>query len=311
MVTKGFKNIINMSKKILIRISWTVALSNAFPSTSVPFAARTTLAAPRPLFVTVFEYAFSNPFINLSKLLTTRYNSASTRKVVVIDIELGDSKLDPRFVSGFIDGEGCFTISFVKYKKMKTGWRVMPVFEIELHGWELPLLEKIKAFFKGAGVISKTKRITCKYRVSSVEQISKIIIPHFEKYPLITIKRADYLLFKEVIGFSINKEHLTIKGIRKTVALKAAMNRGLSYKLKIAFTDIVPVERPLVELPQTIDPYWLAGFTSAEGCFNVHLTPSQTHSVGFQVILVFILVQHERDEQLMICIMEFLGCGNL
>lgn len=119
----------------------------------------------------------------------------------------------------------------------------------------MPLLEKIKAFFKGAGVISKTKRITCKYRVSSVEQISKIIIPHFEKYPLITIKRADYLLFKEVIGFSINKEHLTIKGIRKTVALKAAMNRGLSYKLKIAFTDIVPVERPLVELPQTIDPY--------------------------------------------------------
>ena len=29
--------------------------------------------------------------------------------------------LDPHFVTGFADGEGCFTISFVKYKKMKTG----------------------------------------------------------------------------------------------------------------------------------------------------------------------------------------------
>ena len=42
----------------------------------------------------------------------------------------------------------------------------------------------------------------------------------------------------------------------------AAMNRGLSGKLKLAFPDVVPVERLEVELPQTIDPNWLAGFTA-------------------------------------------------
>ena len=32
------------------------------------------------------------------------------------------------------------------------------------------------------------------------------------------------------------------------------MNQGLSEKLKLAFPDVVPVERPEVELTQTIDP---------------------------------------------------------
>lgn len=51
-----------------------------------------------------------------------------------------------------------------------------------------------------------------------------------------------------------SKEHLTPEGLRQIVAIKAAMNLGLSEKLKLAFPYVVPVERPLVELPQTIDP---------------------------------------------------------
>ena len=51
-----------------------------------------------------------------------------------------------------------------------------------------------------------------------------------------------------------SQEHLTPDGLRKIVALKASMNLGLSEKLKMAFPDVVPAERPIVELPQTIDP---------------------------------------------------------
>jgi hypothetical protein len=38
------------------------------------------------------------------------------------------------------------------------------------------------------------------------------IIDFFDKYPLITQKLADYLLFKQVFEMIKNKEHLTIKG---------------------------------------------------------------------------------------------------
>ena len=89
------------------------------------------------------------------------------------------------------------------------------------------------------------------------------------------------------------------------------MNLGLSEKLQVAFPDVVLVERPLVELPLSIDPYWLAGFTSGEGSFMINIRASQTHSVGFQVNLVFVIGQHKRDEKLLKLLIEYFDCGNI
>ena len=89
------------------------------------------------------------------------------------------------------------------------------------------------------------------------------------------------------------------------------MNWGLSDKLKVAFPDVVPLERPKVETPKTIDPNWLAGFVAAEGCFYVMITASHTRSIGFQVNLIFLITQHVRDEKLMKSIRASLNCGNL
>jgi len=50
------------------------------------------------------------------------------------------------------------------------------------------------------------------------------------------------------------KEHLTLEGLRQIVAIRASMNRGLSEELKLAFPDVVPVFRPLVENPKILDP---------------------------------------------------------
>jgi hypothetical protein len=41
-----------------------------------------------------------------------------------------------------------------------------------------------------------------------------------------------------------NKEHLTMEGLCKIVAIKASMNNGLSDELKAAFQGITPVQRP-------------------------------------------------------------------
>ena len=74
------------------------------------------------------------------------------------------------------------------------------------------------------------------------------------------------------------REHLTLSGFNTIVAIRASMNRGLSEKLKLAFPDVVPqiVVRPLVENPQILDPNWLAGFTSAEGCYYVEIYKAKT-----------------------------------
>lgn len=44
-----------------------------------------------------------------------------------------------------------------------------------------------------------------------------------------------------------NKEHLTLEGLRKIVAIRASINKGLTPKLKESFLHIIPVPRPTVE----------------------------------------------------------------
>jgi len=80
------------------------------------------------------------------------------------------------------------------------------------------------------------------------------VIKHFDKYPLISFKLADYLLFKEVVNMIQLKEHLTVEGLEKIVAIKASINRGLTSELKAAFPNTVPVNRPLVENKIIRDP---------------------------------------------------------
>jgi hypothetical protein len=82
------------------------------------------------------------------------------------------------------------------------------------------------------------------YRVSG-KDLEKVL-DHFEKYPLITQKRADYELFKQAIRLMEEKEHLTEAGLAQILAIKAVLNKGLSDELKAAFPKINPVPRPNV-----------------------------------------------------------------
>jgi hypothetical protein len=90
-----------------------------------------------------------------------------------------------------------------------------------------------------------------------------------DKYPLITQKQANFELFKQVVEMLSHKEHLTIEGIHKIIAIKASVNLGLAEELKAAFPNTIPVPRSIVEDQEIKDPNWLSGFVSAEGCFLI------------------------------------------
>jgi hypothetical protein len=107
------------------------------------------------------------------------------------------------------------------------------------------------------------------------------------------------------------KEHLTLEGIQKIVNLKASLNKGLSDELKVAFPKTIPMQRPLVVDQVIKDPRWLAGFTTAEGCFYINIYKSKTTKLGEAIKLCFNLTQHSRDEELIRNIVEYLGCGNV
>lgn len=50
-------------------------------------------------------------------------------------------KLHPRYVVGFIDGEGSFSVSINKHKTLKSGIEVKAEFEIELRADDREILE--------------------------------------------------------------------------------------------------------------------------------------------------------------------------
>jgi hypothetical protein len=56
-----------------------------------------------------------------------------------------------------------------------------------------------KYFGCGAVLVDNKAFDTYKYQVSKVEDIINIIIPHFDKFPLVGSKQLDYLDWKKAI----------------------------------------------------------------------------------------------------------------
>ena len=216
--------------------------------------------------------------------------------------------LDPWFVTGFTDGEGCFFVSITENTNFKVGWKVQLFFQIGLHEKDQALLEQIKKFFSVESKIGKHGPKTIQFKVISKEL--KIIIDHFDKYPLISEGWSDFQLFKQVLHLMEQKEHLTDDGLRQVVSIKASMNLGLSPKLKLAFPNVKPAKRPLLE-NKNVNDNWITGFTSAEGCFFINIGRWSKSRLGFKVELVFKLTQHKRDINLLKSFIKFFDCGNI
>ena len=169
-------------------------------------------------------------------------------------------RMDPWFITGFVDAEGCFTLGISRNKLCKTGWSIQLFFQIALHIKDAELLERIQTYF-GVGKIHKHGPQSIIFRISSIKDL-QVLFNHFDKYPLVTQKLADYNLFKLAYNAMINKEHLTQEGLLKLVAIKGSLNLGLSPELQSAFPRVINADKPLVEgsAQKLPNPNWLAGF---------------------------------------------------
>jgi len=173
-----------------------------------------------PFIYTLFVFILVNNLIGMVKamcLFPTKFlfiRQVPSQKVSFSSSSCYSNGLHPYFLTGFTDGEGCFHISIYKDSRAITGWHVKPVFKITLHQKDRALLELIRASL-GVGQISKHGNDSIQLRVSSVKDL-QVIIDHFDKYPLVTQKLADYLLFKRVFELIKRKEHLTHEGLRRS-----------------------------------------------------------------------------------------------
>jgi len=223
--------------------------------------------------------------------------------------EINNYVLNPYYITGFSDAESSFNIRISQNNKYKTGWLIELRYLIGLHQKDQPLLKLIQRSFGEIGIISNKENDLIEFRITSIKELA-VIIDHFDKYPLITQKFADYILFKQAYELVKQKDHLTSEGVQKIVNIRASMNNSLTDNLKKAFPNTIPVSRPLVLDQEIKDPNWLAGFTGGEGSFMVQMHKSLTHKTGFGINLKFQITQHVRDIDLMNKIVKYLNCGS-
>lgn len=125
-------------------------------------------------------------------------------------------------------------------------------FVIHLHLKDINLLKEIQSYFGVGNIDIAIKDNSVTYSVNSLTDLLEKIIPHFDKYPLISQKRADFILFKSVLKIMESKGHLNQEGLEKILAIKSSLNLGLSSKLKALFPNIQPVSRSLLPIDREI-----------------------------------------------------------
>jgi NADH:ubiquinone oxidoreductase subunit K len=222
------------------------------------------------------------------------------------------NSLDPLFITGIFDAESSFLIAMLNNSRYKTGWNVQARIQLKMHEKDRSLVLKIQEYFGGIGLVSKpNNNSTVEFRVHSIKDITNVIIPHFDNYPLLTKKYSDYMLFKNVINLMLEKQHTNLEGIQKIINTRASMNWGLSDQLKKAFPDTIPVIREeRVNNYNTLvhSKLWIAGFSTGESNFFIAINKSKTTD-NIYASLRFSIAQDLRDVALLESFVNFFKCG--
>ena len=134
------------------------------------------------------------------------------------------------WITGYVDGEGCFSVSIIRNQKTRYGWQVFPEFVVTQGEKSLKSLELIQNFFKCGKIFinrrhDNHKENLYRYCVRSIKDLNEKIIPFFEENKLRTNKINDFKLFRRIIELMIKQKHYDLKGLEKIAKLIQKMNR--------------------------------------------------------------------------------------
>src|ERR1051326_2588224 len=102
------------------------------------------------------------------------------------------------YISGYADGEGCFTVSIAPRATLLVRWEVRPSFSVSQNGDRAEVLHAIQAYFGCGSIRPDRSDKTLKWETRRLENILERIVPHFERYPLLSSKRFDCERFAAV-----------------------------------------------------------------------------------------------------------------
>ena len=135
-----------------------------------------------------------------------------------------------QWIVGFVDGEGCFSISVVRNAVCRLGWQVQHEFSVTQGAPSRFALELLKSEFGCGAIIENQRRDNhrhplLRFSVKRRADLVGIVVPFFEEHPLVTSKAADLKRFRDVLQIMEAGRHLTESGLRDIAIHTEAMNR--------------------------------------------------------------------------------------
>jgi hypothetical protein len=134
--------------------------------------------------------------------------------------------LDPDWIAGFVDGEGCFSVSVHRNNFMHRhrGWQIQTVFHVYQHSDHRDVLDLLRSHF-GCGYVRPKgpQSSVLTYSVSALRELDEIVVPFFEAHRLF-VKDRDFRLFADIVRGMRRKEHLTVDGFERIVRMAYRMN---------------------------------------------------------------------------------------
>jgi LAGLIDADG endonuclease len=140
------------------------------------------------------------------------------------------------WVVGFVDGEGCFSIGFVRQaggpgrSAYKTGYQVAHEFAVTQGESSLGALRELQEFF-GVGMLVPNRRWDdhrehlYRYVVRRRADLLSRIIPFFRENPLRTAKQENFEKFAHCVSLISAGRHRTFEGLIEIAEIVETMNR--------------------------------------------------------------------------------------
>ncbi|MBI2131064.1 LAGLIDADG family homing endonuclease [Candidatus Woesearchaeota archaeon] len=132
-------------------------------------------------------------------------------------------RLDPNWITGFADGEGCFYVGINQHKVTKR-WQLLPEFRIVQHKRDEQTLHKIQNYF-GFGIVTVNHGDRKEFRVRGLDNLNRIV-EFFGKHKFQTrSKQRSFEVFSDIIKMVNNKEHLSDEGRLRIAHLISTVNK--------------------------------------------------------------------------------------
>jgi hypothetical protein len=140
------------------------------------------------------------------------------------------------WVVGFVDGEGCFSIGFVRQQRRagrsgyKTGYQVTHEFVVTQGERSLACLHDLREFF-GVGQVIINNRYDNhrehlhRYVVRRRADLLETVIPFFQQHPLRSSKREDFEKFVRCVELVVGGSNRTPAGLIEIAEIAQTMNR--------------------------------------------------------------------------------------